>query len=119
MSDLIGKTKISRLEQRALREGWAIPPEDKQAIVARQVEIATNASSPRQATSATRCLLTMNGQDLRQAAEEAVEQPPAPLHFDAGERRIVAEDGVERRPERLDPRTVSAPVMRLLTDDVL
>ena len=81
--DLIGKTKLSRLEQRALREGWAISDEENRQIVARQVEIATTASN-RQATSATRCLLTMNSQDLRRGAEEPVEEAPAHLNLDPG-----------------------------------
>ena len=89
--DLIGKTKLSRLEQRALREGWSISDEENRQIVARQVEIATTASN-RQATSATRCLLSMNAQDLRRAKEEPVEQQPAQLHFVPGALSSVIEE---------------------------
>ncbi len=54
----------TRLIERALRERWAIPDELRGAIVARQVEIATDpGASPREATSAARCLVSMEAQN--------------------------------------------------------
>ena len=58
----------TRLIERALRERWPIPYEKRGAIVERQVEIATNGEcSPRESTSAARCLVMMDGQNIEGA----------------------------------------------------
>lgn len=55
----------TRMIERAVREGWPIPEEKRPAIVARQVRIAlSKRSSPREATSAARCLLGMEQQNV-------------------------------------------------------
>ena len=55
----------TRMIERALREGWPIPDEHRPAIVSRQVRIAlSKSSSPREATSAARCLVSMEQQNL-------------------------------------------------------
>ena len=61
---MIGCTKAGRLEQRAVRAGWNIPPEAKQAIVQRQIEIATKSKSNREATAAARALASMESVGL-------------------------------------------------------
>ena len=63
----IGRAR--KMEARAARLGWNIPDIHKQAIVDAQVEIALDkAASPREKTSAAKCLVSMEGQNIAIAA---------------------------------------------------
>ena len=54
----------TRMIERALREQWPIPDEFREPVVKRQVRIAIDPeSSPREATSAARCLVSMQQQN--------------------------------------------------------
>jgi hypothetical protein len=54
----------TRLLERALRERWPIPDQFREPIINRQIRIAMDpASSPREATSAARCLVSMEQQN--------------------------------------------------------
>ena len=54
----------TRMLERALRERWPIPDQYRDAIVTRQIRIAIDpSSSNREATSATRCLVSMEQQN--------------------------------------------------------
>ena len=54
----------TRLIERALREGWPIRRKYRKPIVERQVSIAVDPeSSPREATSAARCLVVMSSEN--------------------------------------------------------
>ncbi len=54
----------TRLLERALRERWPIPDQYREPIINRQVRIAMDPnSSPREATSAARCLVSMEQQN--------------------------------------------------------
>lgn len=58
----------TRLIERALREQWPIPDEFREPIVKRQVRIAIDPhSSPRESTSAARCLVSMQQQNTEAA----------------------------------------------------
>ena len=55
----------TRMLERALRERWPIPEQYREAIVSRQVRIAVDpGSSAREATSAARCVVSMEGHNL-------------------------------------------------------
>jgi hypothetical protein len=57
--------ETTRMIERAVRERWPIPDEARGKVVNRQVRIATSKrSSPREATSAARCLAAMDSQNL-------------------------------------------------------
>jgi hypothetical protein len=54
----------TRMLERALREQWPIPDEYREPIVKRQVKIAIDPdSSSREATSAARCIVSMQSQN--------------------------------------------------------
>lgn len=57
-------TRDTRLLERAVRERWKIPDDKREAIVNRQVEIAVNSPKDREATSAAKCLATMEAQNI-------------------------------------------------------
>ena len=62
---LIGKTKLARIEQRAVRERWAVPTDQRQVIVSNMVESSVlETGSARQATAAVRCLIQMEAQNI-------------------------------------------------------
>lgn len=64
-----------RMEATAARLGWDIPDEYKSAIVKRQVQIAVDpASTQREATSAARCLTSMNGQNVAIAISPNIQE---------------------------------------------
>ena len=57
-------TSLSGLIERALRQGWPIPQRRRQKITERQCDIAEDPqSSPREATSAARCLAMMSSEN--------------------------------------------------------
>ena len=57
--------KVKRMERKAAKLGWNIPDIHKQAIVDGQVEIALDpAASPREKTSAAKCLVSMESQNI-------------------------------------------------------
>lgn len=62
---LIGRA--NKMEQRAVNLGWNIPADKKQAIVDRQVRIATESDDDRHSTMAAKCLTTMNTQNVQLA----------------------------------------------------
>ena len=58
-------SRDTRLIQRAIKQGWPIPQEFREALVARQIAIATSEEcSPRESTSAFRSLLHANAQNI-------------------------------------------------------
>jgi len=57
-------TRDTRLIELALREGWPIPEKFRRPVVRRQVRIAIDpASSPREATSAAKCIAMMSAKN--------------------------------------------------------
>lgn len=57
-------TRDTRILERAIREQWPVPDDIRAAIVERQAAIATSGEvSPREATSAARCLVSMTQQN--------------------------------------------------------
>ena len=67
----------TRLVTRAIRQQWPIREEIREALVARQVEIATSKEvSPGEATSAFRAVLAANQQNLALANRPKRRTPP-------------------------------------------
>ena len=59
----IGKMAANSIEQMAVKHGWPVPADKKQAIVDRQIDIATNGKD-RTATAAARVLVSMEAQNI-------------------------------------------------------
>ncbi len=58
------ETDITQIEAMAIRQRWPISDEQKAAIAARQVRIATKSRIDRNATSAARVLISMESQNI-------------------------------------------------------
>jgi hypothetical protein len=93
----------TRMLERALRERWPIPEHYREAIVTRQIRIAIDpGSSSREATSAARCLVSMEGQNLDDQ-HKAIDKRMPDLHAVGGlvEHRVTVAELLEH-PEYAD-----------------
>lgn len=74
-----GNSRDTRLLKRALKQRWPIPEDKKQAIIDRQVKIATDeGASPREATDAARTVIMADRINME---DEKVEQKSVEQHL--------------------------------------
>ncbi len=75
----------TRLLERALRERWPIPEKYHLPIIERQIRIAIDpAASPREATSAARCIVSMESQNIEVALKSVDKVLPDKLELGVG-----------------------------------
>lgn len=79
ISDGVDGVRTTRMLERAARQRWPIPEKYKQAIIARQVKIATDANSkPREASAAARTIISADRLNME---EEKQAEPQQHLHL--------------------------------------
>lgn len=79
VSDGVDGVRTTRMLERAARQRWPIPEKYKQAIIARQVKIATDANSkPREASAAARTIIAADRLNIE---EEKQAEPQQHLHL--------------------------------------
>jgi len=79
-SEYLDPRKLARLERQALRGKWVSTPEERRALIKRQIDIAINAIENRESTQAARAVISAEGQNL---AAELKATPGVEIHAHA------------------------------------
>lgn len=110
VSDGVDGIRTTRMLERAVREKWPIPDAVREAIIKRQAKIAIDVnSSPREATSAARALISAASHNLEIVKMEIAEESRGEankhvhVHFDGTTYRPPIKNVIVHRPAPAEP----------------